>query len=379
MAGSATPDSRYTPPQPSEVEVSLFGPGYGECVVVHLGAGEWLVVDSCQWRKGEGGEYEQAAPVAYLRRLGVDIASQVKMVVASHWHDDHIRGLSGVVEAAMGASFFCAAALTREEFLTLVFAHEPGAMMKSSGIREFARVLEVGKERMRWAGESKRLYQRSPRAEDAAVEVWSLAPTDATLTAALTQFAGLLSEQYQQGALRRLPVVQPNNAAVVLWIKVGRRMILLGADLEEAGSLRGWSAILAAAGRPQGAASLFKVPHHGSENAHHPGVWGEMLSGQPVAVLTPFNLGKVHLPKRSDVERILEQAGEAHVTSRPRPAAAPKRSGALARSLRESTEYIRAAEPPIGQVRARAAASANDVSDWTIERFDAAIPLESLL
>ena len=33
------------PPAPDELEVSLFGRGVGECAVVHLGSGEWLVVD----------------------------------------------------------------------------------------------------------------------------------------------------------------------------------------------------------------------------------------------------------------------------------------------------------------------------------------------
>ena len=39
--------SLAAPPRTDELEVSLFGPGVGECVIVHLGAGEWMVVDSC--------------------------------------------------------------------------------------------------------------------------------------------------------------------------------------------------------------------------------------------------------------------------------------------------------------------------------------------
>lgn len=35
------------PPKADELEVSVFGPGIGECVVVHAGAGEWMIVDSC--------------------------------------------------------------------------------------------------------------------------------------------------------------------------------------------------------------------------------------------------------------------------------------------------------------------------------------------
>ena len=34
-------------PERSEIEVSLFGPGYGESIVLHLGENLWLIVDSC--------------------------------------------------------------------------------------------------------------------------------------------------------------------------------------------------------------------------------------------------------------------------------------------------------------------------------------------
>jgi len=49
------------------LEVSLFGPGYGECVVVHLGFGDWVVVDSCI-------EPDSRDPIAlaYFSAIGTD-------------------------------------------------------------------------------------------------------------------------------------------------------------------------------------------------------------------------------------------------------------------------------------------------------------------
>ncbi|PXF57856.1 MAG: hypothetical protein C4B58_08625 [Deltaproteobacteria bacterium] len=41
------PDIKVDLPSPDELEISLFGPGRGECVVAHLGNNDWLVVDSC--------------------------------------------------------------------------------------------------------------------------------------------------------------------------------------------------------------------------------------------------------------------------------------------------------------------------------------------
>ena len=89
----------------------MLGPGYGEGVLVHAGGGEWLVVDSCLGADGE------PAALNYLRGLDVDPSTTVKMVVATHWHDDHIRGMARLVAACPSARFCCASALKTDEFL----------------------------------------------------------------------------------------------------------------------------------------------------------------------------------------------------------------------------------------------------------------------
>lgn len=35
------------PPNSDQIELTLFGPGFGECIAVHFGEGRWIVVDSC--------------------------------------------------------------------------------------------------------------------------------------------------------------------------------------------------------------------------------------------------------------------------------------------------------------------------------------------
>ena len=40
-------------PSEDEVEITLLGPGYGESIVVHIGHGRWIVVDSCINDAGE--------------------------------------------------------------------------------------------------------------------------------------------------------------------------------------------------------------------------------------------------------------------------------------------------------------------------------------
>src|SRR4051794_37763128 len=94
------------PPGPDELEVSLFGPGVGECVVVHMGAGEWFVVDSCI-------DSATGSPAAldYLAAMNIDVSRMVKLVVVTHWHDDHMRGASTLVRRAETAQFVCSSVL----------------------------------------------------------------------------------------------------------------------------------------------------------------------------------------------------------------------------------------------------------------------------
>lgn len=108
---------KTSPPRNNELELSLFGPGVGESAVIHLGNGRWMIVDSC--RSGKEG---CPAALEYLERIGVNIEHDVRLIVATHWHDDHIRGLATLVKRATNAEFICSAALRCEEFLMLVGA-----------------------------------------------------------------------------------------------------------------------------------------------------------------------------------------------------------------------------------------------------------------
>ena len=52
-------------PPSDVVEVSLIGPGYGESIVVHIGDGEWIIVDSCL----EENSQLQSSAIAYLNKI----------------------------------------------------------------------------------------------------------------------------------------------------------------------------------------------------------------------------------------------------------------------------------------------------------------------
>src|SRR5262249_5500474 len=54
------------PPHPDQIEICIFGPNYGECIVRHL-VGNWVVLDSCLYTPTT-----EPVALAYLRALGID-------------------------------------------------------------------------------------------------------------------------------------------------------------------------------------------------------------------------------------------------------------------------------------------------------------------
>lgn len=350
-----------TPPPEDEFELTLLGPGYGESIVLHIGGGVWVLVDSCL--------DTDAAPGAlrYLERIGVDPAQAVALVVASHWHDDHIRGMARLVEACGKAAFCCAGALLCEEFLSVVGALEGRRISAAgSGTREihgvFTRLGEATS-KPTFALANRRIFARG------ACEIWSLSPDDAVFQSFL-QSVGRLAPGTGQ-TKTRIPALSPNEIAVVLWVEVGNVVVLLGADLEK----RGWAGILRSGEKPAGAASAFKLPHHGSANADEPGVWERMLEPAPVAVLTPWRRGGRSLPSRHDVTRILARTENAYATTGTDSAGhARKRVKTVDRTIRESGIQLRNLAVPPGVVRLRRPLGPQ--ARWRVRTFGSACHLQ---
>jgi hypothetical protein len=134
-------DELSIPPKPDELEISIFGPGRGECIAIHLGDNEWCIVDSCIPR----GRTDPIA-IEYLKRFGNETLENIRLIIATHWHDDHINGLASILKQAPHAKFCCSMAIKSDEFLTLVSV-APENISRRSGVDEFASILSELKDR----------------------------------------------------------------------------------------------------------------------------------------------------------------------------------------------------------------------------------------
>lgn len=326
----------------------------GECVLVHIGDGDWIVIDSCRERQSGG-------PIAleYLNRLGVDVASRIKLVVATHWHDDHIQGLADVLRFAKAAKFVNSAAHLFQDLLRVVKlgATAPPA---SAATREFDEICKILRQR-RIEGErkeaigpihaaaNKKLLSAASADRCLIAEIHSLSPADGVFSLAAAELQNALTAIQQ----RRRPINQdPNQFCVVLWLKVGVLNVLLGADLEYvSGATEGWRAIISSGERPPGRAKFFKVPHHGSANADCPECWTDLVELSPIAILTPYSPSK--LPKPADITRLCSRAPSTFLTSDPRHYPLPRRDNAVEKTLKELSMTRHALAGKMGHVRVR--------------------------
>ena len=350
-----------TPPDEDEFEVVLLGPGYGESIVLHLGYSGWVIVDSCINDEGEPRALE------YLESIGVNPAQAVELVVATHWHDDHIRGMARLVEVCSKAKFCCAHALLNREFLAAVDALEGRHLsVEGSGVREIHRVftrLESKASPPAFAAVNRRIHVRDK------CEIWSLSPDDAAFRNFLRSIGKLFPSESRTKT--RLPSITPNDMSVVLWTGVDDIAVLLGSDLEK----RGWVKILQSEERPTGKASVFKVPHHGSESAHEPEVWDRMLEPNSVAVLAPWRKGGRALPSQRDVRRILSYTTNAYATTSTGLSAPSQahRHSVVARTIRNTGIELRQLAMSPGAIRLRRPLGSR--GRWKIETFGSACGL----
>ena len=364
-------------PHDDEIEISVFGPGYGESLLIHVGNGCWIAVDSCIDRASH-----RPRPLRYLEELDVDPNTAIHIVVASHWHDDHVRGMYELFKAASSAYFVCSPALTRVEFLALADLYASDLSHTTRGTRELYRCLNETEARVKSSGRQilkLAIEDRPLWAADTTINVrlTALSPSDEMSRRSLAFMAQALAAIKHGANEGRLTESSPNDVAVALRLDVQDRAILLGPDLEEEGNLLvGWSAVLDSAAAQERRSTTFKVAHHGSRNGHHDGVWRDLLEPDPLSLLTPFRYGRHRIPTPDDRARILTLTKRAFISAHPeRIVKSKRRTVHKAEDLINRTACNRRQVPgPVGHIRWRAPIFEPN-SEGSLHLFDGAMAL----
>ncbi|WP_295839824.1 MBL fold metallo-hydrolase [uncultured Microbacterium sp.] len=348
------------PPAADEVEVSIFGPGRGECIVVHVGDGVWITVDSC--RNGRTGDHPA---LDYFDRIGVNVAEDVTLVVATHAHDDHTAGVSAIYKAATSARFATSSAFTTAEFFALTILDEAAAPKITESVRrEFRAVLEEVERRPVATAPHLLNLREGVRVVDAtlpsshSVIIRALSPSDQAIHRSKLS----VSRAEIEGKPIRISKPDPNEYSIALWIEINNEIaLLLGGDLLNGPTACGWRRVHATH-ESDLKASVVKVPHHGSQNSHYSPMWDDFVRPDALALLAPFRMSqKTSIPTSTDVERILSAVERAFITAKP-TTPAPSRELRQAAALLRATgaRNIRERDGLPGHVQARTKISSGE-------------------
>lgn len=298
-------DAKYvSSPEVNVAEITLLGAGaYGESLVCHIGDNQWIIVDSCI----DPNEKDTPLPLKYLTTIGVN-PDKVIMIVCTHWHDDHIRGISKLMKHTINADLCISRAHDKKKFLRFV-GMDSGKTANYS-TREFTNLLLLLKERKKHfidAAEHK-LIKRNRFSE-----FISLSPSDYTAQR-FDDEIGQLITQFGEPTTR-IPYTSPNMRSIVFFAKIGNHRAILGADLEVGKNKNeGWLRILENPLSIDKKSNLFKISHHGSETSYHEDIWKILLMENPIAKLTPWKLAGNSLPEEEMLRKYLEHTPNLYMT-----------------------------------------------------------------
>jgi len=342
----------YDLPLDHIAEITLIGTGggYGESCIIHYGLNNWAIVDSCI-----DPTTNICLPLAYLQKLGIDLAKDVKFVLCTHWHDDHIRGLSQLLEKCTSAEFHFARANDRMKFLMWVgLDFQKVSQDKTlSSTKEFKRCVDIAQSN-KIQIKQVNADQRIAAIQNLGVYIYTLSPSPATMNNFDHEIAQLI-DNYGVPGIKYLKQA-PNDKSVVLFLKLGAHVAILGADLEVSDNTEtGWLYIL----------DHSTVVRDGSVNGYHDRIWLELLTDSPIAKLTPWNKNG-GLPTADMINKYNKKTNKLFITSSGKERSMLKRD----KSFKKLTEVfgvkIKEIRYAYGLVRSRIDITDNN-SKWDVQ------------
>ena len=357
--------------------VSLIGTGggYGESVVMQLGANNWMVIDSCL-----DPVTKESLPLQYLKSQGVNVASDVKLIVCSHWHNDHILGMDSLLDECRSASFSLAITSDKEKFLEFIGSdsRQDKLLAKTSSTDIMAKCLQIVSQRktsVKTIVQDRLLFNLSQNNLD--VKVFALSPSDAVISEFGTEVSELIKD-YTPNSNRKIIVRTPNEKCVVLQVSVNEHTVILGGDLETSpDNKHGWLCILDNCNCVlNNKASLFKIPHHGSENAYEERVWRELFDNTLlIGQLSPFMHGKVCLPTKDMLTKFLEKVKHLYITSYGRQNRPKKRERSMEKAIQKFNPTLKEVQYQKGIVENYIDLDGVD-KKWAIRLYDKAFEID---
>jgi len=329
------PDIDYSLPPLDIAEISLFGSGVGECVVIHMGAGQWFIIDSCLCPKTK-----KPIALVYLRSIGVDYSNQVIGILITHWHSDHIKGASELLKCCAKAKLYCSGALSSNEAFKIATLYKKSIFNEhDQDVREFSDIVDflyqTNAPKRLEPVRSRHTFRDIRQQNQVASRLIALSPSNMAVTQSIADLAQQQPKEKSQRT-RAIATQSANLNAVAVHFTFGQLSVVLGSDLENSNNLNtGWNAVFndnMIAELSLTKAHIFKVSHHGSQSGHHDAIWSDLLLDKPLAMTTTFSPSQ--LPREQDIERLKKQSKALLLTCDPTKNKKIKRDKMVERELR---------------------------------------------
>jgi hypothetical protein len=309
------------PPNPEELEITIFGPRYGESVVLHIPEIGWGIIDSCV-AKISGNRIVPA--LEYLMDILTNPYPKLAFVVLTHPHEDHYKGLDDILKNYPGGvDRICRYHGNGARELNYYLLERRQAL--KNDLPELLNILNAMTSTVKEKNaRPRKLGEMSVVFDKKDVDIPGFGKTDIQLIAMSPSSESddkyaktLLNSRTSTGDVMRF--VDPNIhniISVVLFLAVGKIKAIFAADLQEdEGVGSGWNAILNNSDLPDLAVDFVKVSHHGSITGHNEKIWQQHSKARkPLAVVTPFRRGSNKLPTEEDIARIQNIADKVGIT-----------------------------------------------------------------
>lgn len=295
-----------------DIKIVVFGRGNGESILVEAEDKHWIVVDSFI-----NPISKEPAALTYLYGLGLDPREVLKTIIITHFHEDHIRGMSEIIKKAHPNASICFPdALTTNEAINYYVALDVLNGYESiSKVREMISVLDYLEQNERYPI---RINQNKLIFENNSHVITALSPSDYDSYLANKKFIHEVTNTPKCSFSASKE--NPNHFCIAISIqnKNSGKCILLGGDLEVCdNSNSGWTSALASIKAPsKRSIEIFKIPHHGSDTAYHIDTWENYVIDDALAMLTTF--ASSALPREEYIEIFKKYTSSLLCTTKPK-------------------------------------------------------------
>lgn len=253
-----------------DFDIIVFGKGYGESILFLVGDKKYILIDSFIDNK-------TGNPIAvdYLHKHGMTVENIVG-VICTHWDDDHTKGLSDIFNNHTNGLALCFPITFTEKVINIILDRNANGSHDKEVLKLF-KLKEKKQIKIEYCTENKNILSRL----NINAIIKSLTPSDAQITSFIG--TNILSKEGDQKNFCRL---SENDVSAVTHINFNNACFLFGGDFVNS-SLNNWDNLSSLISK-QEKCCLFKIPHHGSQNAFSRQAWINMCE-HPVSIITRFN------------------------------------------------------------------------------------------